>query len=91
LPLLALKARECRIEIPGDIRNGIGETCRIDCRLGHARAHMRARYKGRVPDDRHPAERDLRRLEVEDRLEERRGVRAKISASCGATARDRSP
>src|SRR5437879_3384288 len=67
--LLALVAREPRIEIAGRL-DGARKARRIDRRLGHACAHMRARYKRGIPQERHAAEYDLRRHKVEDRLEE---------------------
>src|SRR5687768_12915651 len=70
----ALVAVERGIELARAAGDALREAQRVERRLGHAHADMRARNEGGIAEQRDPPEREARRLDVEDRLEE--GLRA---------------
>src|SRR5215510_15906037 len=70
--LLALILPEAGDQIVA--RGGGGKARCIQGRLGHASAHMRPRHESGVAQKSHASEDNLRRFEIEDRLEE--GLRA---------------
>src|SRR3984893_5286896 len=67
--LLARKAQEPAGYVLAPHR--LGEACRLERRLGHARPDMRARHKGSVAHERDAPEHRARAFQIEDRLEER--------------------
>ena len=65
--LVALE-RACDIGFRLQRRHQRGRVVR---RLRHAGRHVRARHECRIAEDRHPAERHVRRLQIVDRLQDR--------------------
>src|SRR5258708_9059077 len=68
LPPLAVIARERRSEIAAGRSERIGKPLRIERRLGDPHADVRPRDEGGVSEERDPAERHPRRLELENGL-----------------------
>ena len=66
---LALIGGQCGFDI-GVSRKRIGETLRVECRLGDASNHVRSCNKSGITEERHAAEHDARRFQIEDRLQQ---------------------
>jgi hypothetical protein len=77
--LHAFKAGEPAGHVFPGAAKAVGQDCRVDRRFGRAGTDMRPNHKGSIAGQRHPAERQCRRFEIEDRL--KKGFRSQKDLS----------